>query len=69
LDEQFSSGGGFTGRSCCACRQPIGPRDRAVRIAFNSDPTGAKGLTGEYHKSCSQPFESAARVINMNLWR
>lgn len=69
LDEQFSSGGGFTGRSCRVCKRPIGPREAATRIAFDSDPNGAKGLTGDYHAACSKPFASFAHVLNMRPWR
>jgi hypothetical protein len=68
LDEQFSSGGGFTGRSCRACKQPIGPLDRTTHIAFHSDPNGVQGLTGDYHAACSQPFASMAHILNMRPW-
>jgi hypothetical protein len=69
LDEQFSFGGGFNSRSCLSCKQPIRESERAMRVEFNTDPNGTRGLTGEYHLACSKPFASMARVINMNLWR
>jgi hypothetical protein len=68
LDERFSGGGGFNRPSCRACKQPIEHGTRSIRVEFNNDPNGAKGLTGEYHIACSKPFASMARIINMNPW-
>jgi hypothetical protein len=65
LDESFAFGGGHGGPSCCACKQPILEGERSVRIAFENDPGGAKGLTGEYHAACSKPFDSLAHALNM----
>ncbi len=67
LDESFAFGGGHEGPSCRACKQPILEGEHSIRIAFESDPGGAKGLTGEYHASCSKPFDSLARALNMLL--
>ena len=67
LDE-FAKGGGWNNPSCCACRQPIFEGDRTMRVQFDSDPSGAKGLTGEYHAACGRPFASLAHVANMNFW-
>jgi hypothetical protein len=68
LDESSAFGGGYCGPSCRACRQPILDGERTTHIAFNTDPTGAKGLTGDYHLACSKPFASLAQVINLNPW-
>lgn len=68
LDEAFAFGGGHSGPSCRACKQPILEGERAMRISFHTDPDGARGLTGEYHLTCSKPFASLARVVNMNPW-
>jgi hypothetical protein len=54
--------------SCCACRQPIWRGQPAIHVHFNHDPVGAKGLTGDYHQQCSRPFQSMARVVNLNPW-
>jgi hypothetical protein len=51
---------------CSSCRNPITGGQRKVRVTFNTDPHGHKGLTGDYHAECSKPFESLARVVNMN---
>jgi hypothetical protein len=69
LDEKFSSGGGFTGRTCRSCKTPIHQGQPATRVTFNTDPDGARGLTGDYHLACSKPFASLAHVINLNPWR
>ncbi|HUO87728.1 MAG TPA: hypothetical protein VMU08_01035 [Rhizomicrobium sp.] len=65
LDEQLSAGGGFGGRSCRACKQPILKGQASTRLAFDQDPNGVKGLTGDYHVACSKPFDSLARALNM----
>jgi hypothetical protein len=61
-------GGGWRPRTCRACKQPILKDHRATRIEFRTDPSGAEGLTGDYHVACSKPFASLARVVNMNPW-
>ncbi|EIM24580.1 hypothetical protein MicloDRAFT_00052950 [Microvirga lotononidis] len=67
LDDKFSYGG-WSGPSCRACKQPILPSDRVTRVEFQNDPSGTKGLTGDYHLACSRPFASLASVINFNPW-
>ena len=58
---------GNPGRPTCkACRQPIWHGQPATRVDFQNDPDGTRGLTGLYHKRCSKPFQSMARVLNMN---
>jgi hypothetical protein len=70
LDEPISdNGGGFYGPSCRACRQPIRKGERSTRVEFSNDPTGDKGLTGEYHIGCHTPFASMAHIINLKPWR
>jgi hypothetical protein len=64
LDEKFP-GGGSGGPSCRVCKQPILKGQASTRIAFDHDPNGAKGLTGEYHVACSKPFASLAHASNM----
>lgn len=51
---------------CRACKQPIGKHQPATRIEFQTDPHGAKGLTGDYHVDCGKRFRSLARVVNLN---
>lgn len=66
LDEfQYARWGGPDRPSCRACKQPILERERSRSITFDNDRNGRKGLTGEYHLSCSRPFDSLARAINM----
>jgi hypothetical protein len=65
LDESFAFGGGQGGPSCRACKKLILEGEPSIRIAFASDPVGAKGYTGEYHSACSKPFVSLARAIDM----
>jgi hypothetical protein len=55
-------------RWCRACRQPIVPGQPATQVHFPNDPEGAQGFTGPYHTECSRPFQSMARVLNMNPW-
>lgn len=64
LDEEFP-GGGSGGPSCRVCKQPILKGQASTRIAFDHDPSGVKGLTGDYHVACSKPFASLAQAINM----
>ena len=66
LDEsQFAHGGGPGGPACRACKQQILEGERSMRIAFDTDPNGRQGITGEYHVACSKPFDSLARATNM----
>ena len=58
--------GGPDGPFCNGCRAPITGTQRGVRVDFNTDPQGHKGLSGLYHEQCSKPFASLAHVINMN---
>ena len=53
---------------CLACRQPIADGQRVTRIDFHSDPDGTGGLSGLYHVLCGKPYQSLARVVNMNPW-
>jgi len=50
---------------CASCKAPIAKSQRSVRVHFDSDPHGFRGLTGEYHETCSKPFASLAHVINV----
>jgi hypothetical protein len=54
--------------SCKACRQPIMEGERSTRIDFQNDPDGSAGLSGLYHVLCSKPYQSLARVMNLNIW-
>jgi hypothetical protein len=60
-----SGGSGPNGPFCTSCHAPITEGQRSVRINFNTDPHGYRGLSGLYHERCSKPFASLARVINM----
>jgi hypothetical protein len=54
--------------SCLACKQEITPGQHATRVEFQNDPDGSGGLSGRYHMTCSKPYQSLARVMNMNPW-
>lgn len=54
---------------CAGCKAPIAKGQRSVRVHFDSDPHGFRGLTGEYHEACSKPFQSLAHVVNLNPFR
>jgi hypothetical protein len=56
---------GADGPWCASCKAPITKAQRSVRVQFDSDPHGFRGLTGEYHEPCSKPFASLAHVINV----
>jgi hypothetical protein len=62
-------GGGADGPWCMRCKGPITAEQHSVRLRFEHDPHGHRGLTGLYHDYCSKPFESLARVINMLSFR
>jgi hypothetical protein len=65
VDEFSAFGGGSRGPVCCVCKEPIGKDERPMRIVFDTDPTGEKGFTGDYHAVCSKPFAALAQAINM----
>ena len=52
---------------CRSCGGLIVEKKAEVKIAFQHDPDGTRGLTGSYHKTCSKPFQSLARLINLRL--
>lgn len=66
LDGSNFDGGGRGHRWCLACKQVIRKDQRATRVEFQTDPSGANGLTGDYHLECSKVFASLARVVNLN---
>jgi hypothetical protein len=62
-EDSFSKGGGgFEGPPCKACRQPIMPGQPSTRVEFVRDE---HGMSGDYHKACSKPFDSLAYALNM----
>ncbi len=61
-----SGGSGPSGPFCTSCREPITTGQRSVRVNFDNDPQGHRGLTGLYHEHCGKPFQSLARVVNLN---
>lgn len=63
-----TSGRDPRGGWCLACRQPLEGSQPTIRIDFQSDPDGRRGLSGLYHKNCGKPFTALARVINLNPW-
>ena len=65
LDDKMSGGGGFSETPCLGCKQPIRPGEKTTRIAFDHDPTGARGLTGEYHAQCGRKFGSLANAMKV----
>jgi hypothetical protein len=64
-----SGGGGPEGPFCTRCRAPIVSGERSVRIAFDHDPDGHRGLTGLYHEHCGQPFQSLMQALKMLSFR
>jgi hypothetical protein len=65
LDEQlYASGGGDSGPWCCACKGPILKGQDVTRLEFDTDPNGARGLSGDYHRECSKPFVSLAHALS-----
>lgn len=58
-------GGGPHGPWCTSCKAPITQSQRRVRIRFENDPHGFRGLTGDYHEACGKPFASLAHVIRV----
>jgi hypothetical protein len=68
LDASTFEGGAYGSPWCRACREPIREDQPATRVAFQTDPHGENGLTGDYHVACSKPFVGLARVINLNPW-
>jgi hypothetical protein len=61
-----SGGSGPNEPFCTSCRAPIADGQRSIRIDFDNDPHGHRGLSGLYHEQCGRPFASMARVMNMN---
>lgn len=65
LMEPAAGGDGSEFPWCRSCRKPIGRDEKSVRIDFDTDPDGARNLSGLYHTDCSRPFASLANAINM----
>lgn len=63
-----SSGRDPRGGWCLACKRPLENGQPTVRIDFQTDPDGQRGLSGLYHKLCGKPFSELAKVINLNPW-
>lgn len=61
-----AGGSGPHGPFCTSCKAPIAENERSVRINFDNDPQGHRGLSGLYHERCGRPFQSLAHVVNMN---
>jgi hypothetical protein len=62
-------GGGSNEPWCTSCKAPISAGERSVRIAFDHDPQGHRGLTGLYHEHCSKPFQTLAYAFNVLSFR
>lgn len=60
-----AGGSGPNGPWCTSCHTPIAPGQKSVRVDFDTDPQGHRGLSGLYHETCGKPFASLARAINM----
>jgi hypothetical protein len=56
-------GGGWEGRWCKACQQPITSGERFTHVNFEKQPH----FTGHYHEPCSRPFRSMAHILNANF--
>ena len=53
---------------CRGCRQLIAPGEPTTHVDFRTDPDGAQGLTGLYHRPCGKRFASLARAVGIDLW-
>ena len=62
-------GGGPHELWCVSCKEPIKDGQGSVRIAFDNDPHGHRGLTGIYHAHCSRPFQSLAHALKLLSFR
>jgi hypothetical protein len=58
-----SGSGGPYEPLCMSCHAPISENETSVRIDFEQDPHGHRGLSGEYHEACSKPFASIAYAL------
>jgi hypothetical protein len=65
FDPMYAGGSGPNEPWCMSCKAPIAAGERSVRVTFNHDPHGHRGLTGPYHERCSKPFASMAYAINV----
>ena len=63
-----SSGRDPRGGWCLGCKRPLENGQPTMRIDFQTDPDGQRGLSGLYHKLCGKPFSELAKVINLNPW-
>jgi hypothetical protein len=61
LNDGFS-GGGSDGPFCKGCKQPILKGQPVMRVTFDGNP---HGMSGDYHRDCSKPYDSLARALNM----
>ena len=61
LNDGFS-GGGAEGPVCKACKQPILKGQPVTRVSFDDN---AHGMSGDYHRACSKPYDSLARALGM----
>jgi hypothetical protein len=55
-------GGGSEGPVCRACKLPILKGQPVTRVTFDRN---AHGMSGDYHRACSKPFDSLASALNM----
>jgi hypothetical protein len=69
--EMVEGGGGGSPHEpwCTKCKAPITAGQRSVRIVFDDDPHGHRGLTGLYHEHCSRPFQSLAHALKVLSFR
>ena len=56
--------GGSNDPTCTSCHGPITADQRSMRIEFDTDAKGHRGMSGLYHEHCGRPFEAMARAIN-----
>jgi hypothetical protein len=61
-------GGEPHGPSCKACRQPIADGQPFIHVKFQRESEPVHEMSGLYHRQCSRPFESLARIVTMNPW-
>ena len=61
LNDGFS-GGGSDRPICKGCKQPIFQGEPVTRVTFDGNP---HGMSGDYHRACSKPFDSLASTLNM----
>lgn len=59
-----SFGGGWEGRWCTACREPIKAEQPFTHVHIENEPE----LSGAFHERCARPYTALARIMSGNFW-